>query len=193
VDSVELQLNDAGDRIVVRAGYVDKERIKGVPGARWNARDSVWQVPLSIPSATILQAEFGARISADESVVLKLGAMHQRRAEALTLARNPMALDYVPTAPGDERLRSYQRLGVDWLLTAETGLLGDEMGAGKTAQVVTALEAAPEKGPFLIVCPKSVLWDLAARDRHVVREPGAGRRHRVGDQAPQGVQGARRG
>ena len=158
MDSVELQLNDAGDRIVVRAGYVDKERIKGVPGARWNARDSVWQVPLSIPSATILQAEFGARISADESVVLKLGAMHQKRAEALTLARNPMALDYVPTAPGDERLRSYQRLGVDWLLTAETGLLGDEMGAGKTAQVVTALEAAPEKGPFLIVCPKSVLW-----------------------------------
>lgn len=158
MDSVELQLNDASDRIVIRSGYVDKERIKGIPGARWNARDSVWQVPLSVPSATILQAEFGPRIVADAQLVTALGVLTSKRSEALSLARNPMALDYVPTAPADERLRPYQRLGVDWLLTAETGLLGDEMGAGKTAQVVSALEAAPEKGPFLIVCPKSVLW-----------------------------------
>ncbi len=158
MSGVALELNPAGDRIVIRAGYVDKERIKGVPGARWNAGDSVWQVPLSLTSATILNAEFGDRLSADDKVTEAIRRIASSRIEALSLARNPMADGYVPVTPADERLRPYQRLGVDWLLVAETGLLGDEMGAGKTAQVVSALEGMPEKGPFLIVCPKSVLW-----------------------------------
>lgn len=155
--SVTLDLNPDRDRIVVRADYVDRERIKAVPGARWKARDSVWQVPLSVPSATILSAEFGARITASDELKAELGQMASRRSEALSLARNPMAKGYEPSTPTDARLRPYQRLGVDWLLTAETGLLGDEMGAGKTAQVVSALSAIGD-GPFLVICPRSVLY-----------------------------------
>ena len=154
--SVSLKLNERGDRISITADFVDRERIKAVPGARWVAKDSTWQVPLSVPSATILQSEFGARLEASTAVKKAIRKLSASREQSLELSLNPLAKDYTPITPGDERLRPYQRLGVDWLLTAETGLLGDEMGAGKTAQVVTALDSI--EGPHLIVCPKSVLW-----------------------------------
>lgn len=62
-------------------------------------------------------------------------------------------------------LRSYQRLGVDWLLflfqNRLAGLLCDDMGLGKTLQVLALMATLVERGetkePFLVICPTSVL------------------------------------
>ncbi|KAG8882188.1 hypothetical protein FRB97_008597 [Tulasnella sp. 331] len=66
-------------------------------------------------------------------------------------------------------LRDYQLAGVQWLtLLYENGLngiLADEMGLGKTLQTIAFLAHLKEKGvwgPFLIVCPLSVLHNWAA-------------------------------
>ncbi|MFH1499150.1 MAG: DEAD/DEAH box helicase [Verrucomicrobiota bacterium] len=61
-----------------------------------------------------------------------------------------------------ERLRPYQRRGVEWLhhLCDKNchGLLADEMGLGKTLQVITLLAVRPlADKPALIVCPASVV------------------------------------
>lgn len=61
-----------------------------------------------------------------------------------------------------ERLRPYQRRGVEWLHhlcdKACHGLLADEMGLGKTLQVITLLAVRPVPGKAtLIVCPASVV------------------------------------
>jgi superfamily II DNA or RNA helicase len=61
-----------------------------------------------------------------------------------------------------ERLRSYQRRGVEWLAhlcdVGCHGLLADEMGLGKTLQVITLLATRRAEGkPSLIVCPASVV------------------------------------
>jgi superfamily II DNA or RNA helicase len=61
-----------------------------------------------------------------------------------------------------ERLRPYQRRGVEWLHhlcdKGCHGLLADEMGLGKTLQVITLLATRRiEDRPTLIVCPASVV------------------------------------
>jgi superfamily II DNA or RNA helicase len=76
-----------------------------------------------------------------------------------------------PTSPLQElkglasTLRPYQKLGVEWLLflfeNGLGGLLCDDMGMGKTHEVMAFLVALTEyqgvKGPFLVVCPTTVL------------------------------------
>eukprot|EP00073_Rattus_norvegicus_P044662 XP_017446810.1 PREDICTED: chromodomain-helicase-DNA-binding protein 1-like isoform X2 [Rattus norvegicus] len=66
---------------------------------------------------------------------------------------------------GGIRLRSYQLEGVNWLVQCFHGqngcILGDEMGLGKTCQTIALLiylvGRLNDEGPFLILCPLSVL------------------------------------
>jgi hypothetical protein len=67
---------------------------------------------------------------------------------------------HAPELP--ERLRPYQRRGVEWLHhlceNGCHGLLADEMGLGKTLQVITLLATRRiDSLPTLIVCPASVV------------------------------------
>lgn len=62
----------------------------------------------------------------------------------------------------DERLYAFQRTGVEFLLKNRSALLADEVGVGKTPQV---LVAARELGAnsVLILCPASIKEDYRAR------------------------------
>ncbi|MDZ4788587.1 MAG: SNF2-related protein [Blastochloris sp.] len=70
-------------------------------------------------------------------------------------------------------LRPYQKSGVNWLhhlsRNSMCGILADEMGLGKTLQTLAYLQyrrtANPGKGPFLIVCPTSLVlnWEDEAK------------------------------
>lgn len=53
------------------------------------------------------------------------------------------------------KLFPYQRAGVEFLRVAESALLADEMGTGKTVQTIATLER-DDLYPALIVCPNSV-------------------------------------
>ncbi|MEO5720279.1 MAG: SNF2-related protein [Chthoniobacterales bacterium] len=76
-----------------------------------------------------------------------------------------------PLALGDleDKLRSYQRAGVEWLVRLARnnlgGILADEMGLGKTVQTLAFLRTQKVKEPALIVCPTSLLtnWENEAR------------------------------
>jgi len=68
------------------------------------------------------------------------------------------------------RLREYQQIGLDWLVTMHdkglNGILADEMGLGKTIMTISMIAhlACKEKiwGPHLVVVPSSVLlnWEI---------------------------------
>jgi len=66
------------------------------------------------------------------------------------------------------QLRDYQREGVGWMEFLREfgfgGCLADDMGVGKTAQVLAMLESrrAEGKGPSLVVAPKSLMFNWRA-------------------------------
>jgi superfamily II DNA or RNA helicase len=73
--------------------------------------------------------------------------------------------------PGDlaDRLRPYQRTGVNWLqylgANGLGGILADEMGLGKTIQALAAVAAVYERRPgklSLVVCPTSLVTNWQA-------------------------------
>ncbi|MDX6765425.1 MAG: SNF2-related protein [Candidatus Methylacidiphilales bacterium] len=66
-----------------------------------------------------------------------------------------------------ELVRPYQQTGVNWIHHLETngmcGILADEMGLGKTLQTLAYLkmrkDSGQAKGPFLVVCPTSLVFN----------------------------------
>jgi len=64
------------------------------------------------------------------------------------------------------KLRPYQEIGFQWLMTLSDhklgGILADDMGLGKTLQAITYMKAMKDRGDnpkFLIVCPTSLVYN----------------------------------
>ena len=71
------------------------------------------------------------------------------------------ALSELPPAPEPEELREYQHDGAEWirwmlLHNGGAALLADEMGIGKSAQAIVALDAADPDGRTLVIAPAIV-------------------------------------
>jgi SNF2 family DNA or RNA helicase len=179
--------------IVVTTVWSEKDALKQIPGTRWHAATKTWRLPLTWASCVALRGVFGAQLTISEK--LNLWAFNERktRVDPALALRNALE---VPLDGMDPRLYPFQRAGVEFLLTAGSALLGDEMGTGKTVQILTALRRAHLAAgrsihyvpvlPALIVCPNSVKLHWA---RHVptwfpeatpyVVEGGAGARRKI--------------
>ncbi len=81
-------------------------------------------------------------------------------------AGNLEKLRPIPLGNLESTLRAYQKTGVYWLnFLAQNGLggiLADEMGLGKTVQTLAFLRSLKGKGPSLIVCPSSLVFNWKA-------------------------------
>lgn len=107
---------------------------RAVPGMRWDAANRVWAG------------------SADAIAIV---------CEALTVhgiqyqgAKPTPAEEGVKVYHMDERLRSYQREAVHYLLQRRRALLADDMGLGKTCSALSAARVVGAK--TLVVCPSYV-------------------------------------
>jgi SNF2 family DNA or RNA helicase len=152
----ELSSSEEG-RIDLVTEWADRERVKLVPGARWDADASTWWVPLSWPACVQLRGVFGSELRVgerlDEWARAEIGG---RVAPCLDLRTATDAPDLMILSA----LRPFQRAGVKFLTVARHALLADEMGLGKTVQAIAALETLEAQGeqayPALVVCPSSM-------------------------------------
>ncbi|REJ05202.1 ATP-dependent helicase [Microbacterium bovistercoris] len=90
---------------------------------------------------------------------------------AVQSLRSDAAVERVdPPAGLHAELRDYQAAGLSWLHFLRTnglgGLLADDMGLGKTLQTIAMMELAreeqPDRPPFLVVAPTSVVGNWAS-------------------------------
>lgn len=146
------------DRIYIRSELSERELIKQVPGSRWDKEQSMWHVPLAWGSCIALRQIFGQFLTMGDD--LREWAI-QMRAYKIDPA---MALRPAMEAPelmaSEPDLYPFQRVGVRFLETAQHALIADDMGSGKTIQIIRAL-ARMKAYPALVVCPNSMklVWE----------------------------------
>lgn len=133
-------------RIHITAPLHCNDALKAIPGSEYRNRN--WTVPLSWASCLRLRAVFGSGLSVGPD--LSEWATTEKHATV-----DPaMALRGLVAADGDPRLYDFQRAGVQFLSTVKRALLADEVGSGKTIQVI--MTDRPK--PILVVAPKSMLF-----------------------------------
>lgn len=152
-----VELKD--DRIIVATSWNEKELVKAIPGSRWNATDKEWSVPLTMPACSQLKGSFPNTLEVGPLLTRWIWDQYNTRIKPSLDLR--MQFDGNDGPIIDPRLYSFQRFGVQWLMQAGSGLLGDEMGTGKTIQVLTAMRILQEEMgqltlPALVVAPNSV-------------------------------------
>jgi SNF2 family DNA or RNA helicase len=146
----------AEDVIVVQTVFHEKDMIKSVPGSRWDPQARTWYAPLAWATCKALRGVFGKKLGVGPELAAWSHAEFARRVDPATKLRTMTSVDvaYHP------QLFSFQNAGVAWAVTTERGLLGDDMGTGKTPQLIATTRTNHEtKGPAfpaLIVCPNSV-------------------------------------
>jgi SNF2 family DNA or RNA helicase len=142
----------------------EKPLIQQLPGAKWHDATTRWRMPLSWASCKMLRGVFGDRLFVGAALAEWSVSEFEDRIRPALEAR-ALALDPAADTYGDVRLYSYQRTGVAFLAAAGSGILGDDMGTGKTVQMARTLakldhDTYERTGdglePFLIVAPKSM-------------------------------------
>ena len=146
-----LRADLVGKRIVIDGvQYRDREPLKTLPGHSY--RDQVHSIPLSWPSLRVLLATFD-EVEVGDELSTWAWVEHDTRIGPASEAHD-LAMDPENDAPGPSSLYPYQRTGVDFLVTAESAALTDDMGVGKTIESIMTLELR-NAYPALVVCPKT--------------------------------------
>jgi SNF2 family DNA or RNA helicase len=151
------------DKIVIQSAWNEKDTVKQVPGVRWDPDTKTWQLPVSWAACVQLRGVFGQTLQVGDPLNdWAIGELQKRITPSLMIRETWD--EYVGDAV-DTGLYDFQRAGRDWLCVAGDALLADEMGTGKTIQVLAALERLHKRGdealPALVVSPNSVKTNWA--------------------------------
>lgn len=157
-----IELDAERSRILVYAEFREKERVKEVPGARWDnafawvdgeaaPHTGVWWVPWSWAACVQLRGIFGADLQVGPALTEWSVNERDTRIKPCLALRTAADADL----PFFEKLYPFQRAGVKFMTTAGSALNADEMGTGKSVQGIASMEAL-NAYPALIVCPNSM-------------------------------------
>lgn len=153
-----IELEAVGDRITIHSDVPvrDRDRIKLVPGARYDQKLDQWWAPLTWASCVTLRGVFSDEIVIKESLFEWATKEREQRIDPAMAMRASMEAD------GDEDLYPFQRACVKFLAYARRALLCDPMGSGKTPSVIRTLAEISRRGenpfPAIVVCPNNMVY-----------------------------------
>jgi SNF2 family DNA or RNA helicase len=164
------------------------ELARSIPGMSHDRNYGCWLAPLSPLTVLVAWRVFNGRIEMDQGVTDYMADAMGHQA-ALTHAKAGAFDDAIHPHIADG-LWPLQRAGVAFLASAPEAYLCDEMGSGKTIQVIRALDLIMSTGgfpyPALVVANKSALrsaweqeieqWSLSVDKVSVVEGTAAKRR-----------------
>lgn len=146
------------DKIAITADWSQKDRIKEIPGSRWSADDKLWTVPLTWTACIQLRGIFGLALKIGPYLSQWAALERKTRVDAALTMRTMTNAGIL--ADWSASLYGFQRAGVEFMLWAGSTLLTDEMGTGKTIQMLSVIRSLVENGegglPALVVCPNTV-------------------------------------
>lgn len=146
--------------------WSEKELIQQVAGARWDPEGKIWRVPATWPAVVQLRGVFKESFTLGQSLIDEVWRWRNTWVdEALSLRQQiePTPGYTFEQDPG-EHLYPYQEAGVQFALTAGSGIIADEMGTGKTITLTGFISAQYDSSvlPALVICPNSVKYHWAA-------------------------------
>lgn len=153
-------------RIYVDTEMRDRELIKQVPGSRWDKDENRWNVPLSWGSCVTLRGVFGHELTVGDDLTTWATAARHYWIDPVTGLHS--ALEEPSLMEAEPELFPFQRVGVHFMELAGRALLADDMGSGKTIQLIRTLERLAKNKtkqypyPALVVCPNSMKYTWKA-------------------------------
>ena len=160
---VEVKL--AGDDFVVTGiRPLEVDRIKLIPGARHQRTSDEWRMPATRSQAAALSGVFAGRLNVSPSVREHVQWLFGPKPVRPEFSMNE-AEELRAQASKSPHLYDFQAKGVEFLCSAGSALLGDEMGTGKTIQAIEWMKHFSRRGPnyvtHLVVCPNSLKYNWA--------------------------------
>ena len=132
---------------------MEADRMRLVLGARYHRNDDLWLMPGTRSQAAALSGVFEGRLAPTDAARERVYFLFRPTQDAYMMEES---------AP---HLFDFQKDGVRFLRVAGSGLLGDEMGTGKTLQAIDWMrltEATEPIGVHLVVCPNSMKFKWVA-------------------------------
>lgn len=155
---MKARLDQFSQTLVLAPEWNEVDICQMIPGYRYKGREKLHTLPLTWASLIWLRGLLGPSFEYDDDVAAWAWHERQTRIDPSLRWREVVSVDN----PDRTDLYPFQFVGKGWMLIAGTGLLGDEMGCGKTQQALTWLEDK-QLFPALIICPNSVKWHWEAR------------------------------
>lgn len=181
-----IDIGPEGTDIIITSELREKELVKAVPGSRWDSNLRQWRIPLSWGSCITMRGIFGLDLIVSETLSdWSWNEFNERVNPAASMRDTLECADLMEEEPN---LYPFQRSGVKFLEAARSALIADEMGAGKTIQLIRTIDRNAQY-PALIVAPNTMklTWraeflkwtDLAPESVVVVEGPASKRRKQI--------------
>lgn len=120
------------------------EKVKAIPGRRWDPVNKVWTVPIS------------SRHTVERFAQKNRFKMNGHGIPtAVKVSDIPALPELTASIPLKMELYPFQKTGVAYALQKKKLIIGDQPGLGKTAQAIATITAA-QAFPCLIICPASL-------------------------------------
>lgn len=166
---------DNPERIKVDIPYRMIDRIKAVPGARWNTKAREWTVPKAWTACLALRAELGEylKVGSDLNAWAATVAAQKNAIRALRGVVEGVELpEGFEDDPGLQGLYPHQKIDAQAILrSGGRFLLNNGMGTGKSRSALAGLRllqlTEQDVFPTLIVAPVSMLRVWEDEIRHV--------------------------
>jgi SNF2 family DNA or RNA helicase len=150
------------DRVVIHTVWNEKDLMRAVPGARWDATVRTWTASATWATLVTLRGVLGQQLTLGQRLIDWTWELRRKVIDPAVALR--AQLDFPRSDRFSPHLYDFQRAGVAFMDVAGSGLLGDEMGTGKTIQLLDVLKS--DGLPALVICPNSVKhhWRKRAAD-----------------------------
>ena len=148
--------------IIVDAPFQFRDLCVGLSSRRWDKDTKTWRVPATLPALEELLTKFHDRADVDQSVWGVLGAKRDTSA-SFTEIKDRLDLD--PDQSSYQwytRPMAHQVSGTEAILRRDRVLLLDQMGLGKSKEMIDAAVYRIERGEIkraLIVVPASLKYN----------------------------------